>query len=42
MANANGLEPRLAKIEALQAAGALSTDPAERVAFAVANFPTTG
>ncbi|WP_397607522.1 alpha-L-glutamate ligase-like protein [Silanimonas sp.] len=42
MANANGLQPRLEKIEALQAAGTLSKDPAERVAFAVANFPTTG
>jgi hypothetical protein len=42
MANANGLQPRLEKIEALQAAGTLSQDPAERVAFAVANFPTTG
>jgi len=42
MANANGLQPRLAKVDALAAAGALSKDPAERVAFAKANFPTTG
>jgi hypothetical protein len=42
MANANGLHPRLQKIEDLQKAGQLSKDPAERVAFAVANFPTTG
>jgi hypothetical protein len=42
MANANGLHPRLEKVEALQAAGQLSKDPAERVAFAKASFPTTG
>jgi alpha-L-glutamate ligase-like protein len=42
MANGNGLQPRLRKVEALAAAGQLSKDPAERVAFAIANFPTTG
>ncbi|GIX37305.1 MAG: alpha-L-glutamate ligase-like protein [Silanimonas sp.] len=42
MANANGLLPRLRKVQALEAAGRLSKDPAERVAFARANFATTG
>ncbi|GIX40127.1 MAG: alpha-L-glutamate ligase-like protein [Silanimonas sp.] len=42
MANANGLLPRLRKVQALEAAGSLSKDPAERVAFARANFATTG
>lgn len=42
MANANGLQPRLEKVEALAREGRLSKDPAERVAFAKANFPTTG
>ena len=40
IANGNGLGHRLAKVEALQAAGRLSTDPAERVAFAKAEFAT--
>lgn len=40
IANGNGLEHRLRRIEALKAAGQLSTDPAERVAFARSNFPT--
>ncbi|HLS83935.1 MAG TPA: alpha-L-glutamate ligase-like protein [Arenimonas sp.] len=42
IANGNGLGHRLAKVEALRRAGQLSHDPAERVAFARANFPTTG
>ena len=42
MANGNGLLPRLRKVEALAARGALSRDPAERVAFAKAEFATTG
>ncbi len=42
MANGNGLLHRLKQVQALQAAGALATDPAERVAFAQANFPTLG
>jgi hypothetical protein len=29
-------------VEELRKAGQLSHDPAERVAFALANFPTTG
>ncbi|MBK8284134.1 MAG: alpha-L-glutamate ligase-like protein [Ahniella sp.] len=40
MANGNGLLNRLRKIQELERAGALSKDPAERVAFAKANFPT--
>ena len=40
MANGNGLLNRLHKIQELERAGALSKDPAERVAFAKANFPT--
>jgi alpha-L-glutamate ligase-like protein len=42
MANGNGLLHRLKKIEALRDAGTLSKDPAERVAFALQNFPTLG
>jgi alpha-L-glutamate ligase-like protein len=42
MANGNGLLKRLQKVEALQAEGKLSLDPAERVAFARAEFPTLG
>ena len=42
MANGNGLEHRLRKVEALRDRGGMSKDPAERVAFALANFPTTG
>ncbi|MCK7592447.1 alpha-L-glutamate ligase-like protein [Pseudomarimonas salicorniae] len=41
IANGNGALHRLRKVEALKAAGGLSTDPAERVAFARAEFPTT-
>jgi alpha-L-glutamate ligase-like protein len=40
MANRNGLLHRLRAIEALQAAGGLSTDPAERVAYSRAHFAT--
>ena len=40
MANGNGLLNRLHKIQELERAGTLSKDPAERVAFAKANFPT--
>jgi len=40
IANGNGLEHRLAKVEALAARGELSRDPATRVAFAKAEFPT--
>jgi len=42
MANGNGLLHRLKKVEALRDAGRLSKDPAERVAFALQNFPTLG
>lgn len=42
IANGNGLLGRLRKVEALKAAGQLSADPSERVAFARANFPTLG
>jgi alpha-L-glutamate ligase-like protein len=42
IANGNGLLHRLKKVEALKAAGQLSTNPAERVAFAKDNFPTLG
>lgn len=42
MANGNGLEHRLRKVEALRDGPGLSRDPAERVDFAIANFPTTG
>jgi alpha-L-glutamate ligase-like protein len=41
IANGNGLLHRLRKVEALKSAGTLSVDPAERVAFARAQFPTT-
>ncbi len=41
MANGNGLLHRLRLVQALEAAGQLSADPAERIAFAKANFPTT-
>lgn len=40
MANGNGLLNRLKKIQELEQAKALSKDPAERVAFSKANFPT--
>ncbi len=40
IANGNGLRHRLERVEALMKAGQLSPDPAERVAFAQANFPT--
>ena len=40
MANGNGALHRLRKVQALEQAGQLSRDPAERVAFAKANFPT--
>lgn len=41
IANGNGLLPRLRRIEALKAEGRLSTDPAERAAFARQHFATT-
>lgn len=41
IANGNGLLHRLRTIEALAEAGTLSPDPAARVAFSRANFPTT-
>lgn len=41
IANGNGLLNRLRKVQALEKAGTLSADPAERVAFARAEFPTT-
>lgn len=41
IANGNGLLHRLRKIQALEAEGKLSADPAERVAFSKANFPTS-
>ena len=40
IANGNGLLHRLRRIQALETAGALAKDPAERVAFSKANFPT--
>ncbi len=40
MANGNGLLHRLRQVQALETAGALSPDPAERIAFSKANFPT--
>ena len=40
IANGNGLAHRLGKVEALQQRGELSADPAQRVAFARAEFPT--
>jgi alpha-L-glutamate ligase-like protein len=41
MANGNGLLHRLRKVQALEQSGQLSKDPAERVAFSKANFPTS-
>lgn len=41
IANGNGLLHRLQRIQALEEAGTLSGDPAERVAFSRAHFPTT-
>lgn len=41
IANGNGLFHRLKRIQALEAAGTLSADPAERVAYAKAHFATT-
>ena len=41
MANGNGLLHRLRKVQALEQAGQLCSDPAQRVAFAKANFATT-
>jgi alpha-L-glutamate ligase-like protein len=41
IANGNGLLNRLRRIQELEVAGALSKDPAERVAFSRAHFPTT-
>ncbi|HWT15622.1 MAG TPA: alpha-L-glutamate ligase-like protein [Patescibacteria group bacterium] len=41
IANGNGALHRLRKVQALERNGQLSKDPAERVAFAKANFPTT-
>jgi alpha-L-glutamate ligase-like protein len=40
IANGNGLLHRLQRIQALEDAGTLSKDPAERVAFSRASFPT--
>jgi alpha-L-glutamate ligase-like protein len=40
IANGNGLLGRLRRIQVLERSGTLSRDPAERVAFARANFPT--
>ena len=40
IANGNGLGHRLAKVQALEAAGALATEPEARVAFAKREFPT--
>ena len=41
IANGNGLEHRLKRIQGLEKAGTLSADPAQRVAFARAHFATT-
>lgn len=41
IANGNGLRHRLEKVRALQKAGTLSSDPAERVAFSQTHFATT-
>lgn len=41
IANGNGLLHRLRRVQELETAGKLSKDPAERVTFAKANFPTT-
>lgn len=40
IANGNGLGHRLARVQQLEKAGQLSSDPAERVAFAREHFPT--
>ena len=40
IANGNGLRHRLRRIQQLENAGQLSPDPAERVAFSRAKFPT--
>ncbi len=40
IANGNGLEHRLRKVENLRESGSLSKDPAARVAYARAEFPT--
>ena len=40
IANGNGLLHRLRRIEALMDAGALSLEPAERVAYACEHFAT--
>jgi alpha-L-glutamate ligase-like protein len=40
IANGNGLLHRLERVQALEAAGALSRDPQERVAFSREHFPT--
>src|SRR5690606_11982670 len=40
IANGNGLERRLHRVQALEAAGTLSADPAKRVEFAKQAFPT--
>ncbi len=40
MANGNGLLHRLRRVQELEQQGTLSRDPAERVAFSKANFPT--
>ncbi|MDP1698174.1 MAG: alpha-L-glutamate ligase-like protein [Xanthomonadaceae bacterium] len=42
MANGNGLLHRLRRVEALKAAGALSSDPQARARFAQENFATLG
>ena len=42
IANGNGLQHRLEKVEALITKREASTDPAERVAFARQHFPTLG
>ncbi len=40
MANGNGLLHRLRKVQELERQGSLAKDPAERVAYSKANFPT--
>lgn len=42
IANGNGLGHRLAKVEAVERSGGLSSDASERVEFAKRNFPTLG
>ncbi len=42
IANGNGLQHRLDKVEALIAKGGTSADPAQRVTFARQHFPTLG